>query len=134
MRAGRDSGRRDPKPRGLTQLTVPVVAAVASIAVAVVWIALTGHPANPVSAPQAPGTSYPTQSTQSTPSTTTAPHAEGDAAEVLSTLAVKGRAARTGYDRASFRFGADVDNDGCDTRDDVLARDLIDRTVLADDQ
>ncbi|WP_051276334.1 excalibur calcium-binding domain-containing protein [Marmoricola sp. URHB0036] len=103
----------------------------ASIAVAVVWIALTGHPANPVSAPQAPGTSYPTPST---PSTTTAPHAEGDAAEVLSTLAVKGRAARTGYDRASFRFGADVDNDGCDTRDDVLARDLVDRTVPADDQ
>src|SRR4051794_7474511 len=132
MRAGRDSGRRDPKPRGLTQLTVPVVAAVASIAVAVVWIALTGHPANPVSAPQAPGTSYPTPSTQSTPSmqsmqsSTTVPHAEGDAAEVLSTLAVKGRAARTGYDRDSFRFGTDVDNDGCDTRDDVLARDPVD--------
>jgi hypothetical protein len=68
------------------------------------------------------------------PSTTAAPHAEGDAADALSTLAVKGRAAKTGYDRASFRFGADVDNDGCDTRDDVLARDLVDRTVLADDQ
>lgn len=40
-------------------------------------------------------------------------------------LAVKGRAPKTGYDRD--RFGPawqDVDHDGCDTRNDVLRRDL----------
>jgi hypothetical protein len=44
---------------------------------------------------------------------------------VLLTLPVKGRAPMTGYDRGLF--GApwiDVDGNGCDTRDDVLARDL----------
>lgn len=43
----------------------------------------------------------------------------------LEGLAVKGRAPSKGYDRA--RFGepwADVDGNGCRTRDDVLARDL----------
>ena len=47
------------------------------------------------------------------------------AAEVLAELPVKGRAPKTGYDRD--RFGpqwADVDRNGCDTRNDVLARDL----------
>ncbi len=45
----------------------------------------------------------------------------------LAALAVKGRAPLTGYDRD--RFGeawADLDGNGCDTRNDVLARDLSD--------
>jgi len=43
----------------------------------------------------------------------------------LDGLAVKGRAAKTGYDREQFGDGwADVDGDGCSTRDEVLARDL----------
>jgi hypothetical protein len=45
---------------------------------------------------------------------------------VLATLRVKGRAPMTGYVRTA-RFGAawlDVDRNGCDTRDDVLRRDL----------
>lgn len=42
-------------------------------------------------------------------------------------LAVKGRAPRTGYDRDAFGPAwADVDRNGCDTRNDVLARDLVD--------
>lgn len=45
----------------------------------------------------------------------------------LGTLAVKGRAPRTGYDRDAFGPAwADVDRNGCDTRNDVLARDLAD--------
>ncbi len=55
---------------------------------------------------------------------TTAP-AAGTALAALALVAVKGRAPRTGYDRA--RFGpawADTDRNGCDTRNDVLRRDL----------
>ena len=48
----------------------------------------------------------------------------------LATLAVKGRSPHTGYDRSAFgREWADVDGNGCDTRDDILGRDLT-RVVL----
>jgi hypothetical protein len=47
----------------------------------------------------------------------------------LAALAVKGRAPKTGYDRDEFGPAwADVDRNGCDTRNDVLARDLTDVT------
>ncbi len=53
------------------------------------------------------------------------PPPTGDAAAVLATLPVKGRAPRTGYDRDEFgQRWADVDRDGCDQRNQVLARDL----------
>lgn len=43
----------------------------------------------------------------------------------LATLEVKGRAPKTGYARALFgQAWADVDRNGCDTRNDVLRRDL----------
>ncbi|WP_241979951.1 DUF1524 domain-containing protein [Cryobacterium sp. TMT4-31] len=45
---------------------------------------------------------------------------------LLATVAVKGKAAKTGYDR-KVQFGAawlDVDRNGCDTRNDILTRDL----------
>ena len=51
--------------------------------------------------------------------------APGSALRALDLLAVKGRAARTGYSREQFGPAwADVDHNGCDTRNDVLARDL----------
>lgn len=44
---------------------------------------------------------------------------------VLATLEVKGRASKTGYDRDEFgQRWLDVDRNGCDTRNDILARDL----------
>lgn len=46
----------------------------------------------------------------------------------LSTIPVKGRAPKTGYDRDE-QFGSawrDVDNNSCDTRNDILNRDLVD--------
>lgn len=54
------------------------------------------------------------------------PAAEVAAARTqLDTLAVKGRAPKTGYDREQFGDGwADANGDGCTTREDVLARDL----------
>ena len=51
--------------------------------------------------------------------------AAGSAAEQLETLPIKGRAPKTGYDRDQFGPSwADVDRNGCDTRNDILARDL----------
>lgn len=56
------------------------------------------------------------------------PDEAGSAAAVLASLPVKGRAPMTGYSRD--QFGSpwfDEDGNGCDTRDDILARDLVHR-------
>ncbi len=51
--------------------------------------------------------------------------APGTAADALASVAVRGRAPRTGYQREEFGSGwVDTDGNGCDTRNDVLARDL----------
>lgn len=63
---------------------------------------------------------------------TARPSPAGSAQRALDSLAVKGRAARTGYDRD--RFGApwaDVDRNGCDTRNDILGRDLTGTSAKA---
>lgn len=57
----------------------------------------------------------------------------GPALAALATLAVKGRAPMTGYDRD--RFGPawlDANRNGCDTRNDILARDLVRPTFKPD--
>lgn len=44
---------------------------------------------------------------------------------VLNTIPVKGRAPKTGYDRELFgQKWDDIDRNGCDTRNDILGRDL----------
>lgn len=49
---------------------------------------------------------------------------------VLATLPVKGRAPMTGYDRERFGYDwPDVDGNGCDTRTDILVRDLVERQM-----
>ncbi|HKT57236.1 MAG TPA: excalibur calcium-binding domain-containing protein [Microbacterium sp.] len=51
--------------------------------------------------------------------------AAGTALALLKTLPVKGRAPKTGYARIQFGPAwADVDHNGCDTRNDILRRDL----------
>ncbi|MFF4660767.1 HNH endonuclease family protein [Streptomyces sp. NPDC001381] len=54
------------------------------------------------------------------------PEASGGAAlAAADALTVKGRAPRTGYERDKFGTAwADTDSNGCDTRDDILKRDL----------
>ncbi|WP_338495696.1 HNH endonuclease family protein [Streptomyces sp. SJL17-4] len=53
------------------------------------------------------------------------PAARGTALAAVETLTVKGRAPKTGYEREKFgRAWADVDGNGCGTRDDILKRDL----------
>lgn len=52
---------------------------------------------------------------------------EGSAAAALESLAVRGRAPKNNYDRAAFgQAWLDADRNGCDTRNDILRRDLSD--------
>jgi Protein of unknown function (DUF1524) len=64
-----------------------------------------------------------------TTTATTAPvsaAARGSALAALAYVAVKGRAPLTGYTRAQFGPAwEDVDHNGCDTRNDILRRDLV---------
>ena len=54
------------------------------------------------------------------------------AIDQLNSLPVKGRAPKTGYTRAQFgQEWADVDRNGCDTRNDILKRDLTNTTFKA---
>lgn len=55
------------------------------------------------------------------------------ASVVLETLTVKGRAPKTGYERdALFGKWADPDRNGCDARNEVLARDLKNEVLDSD--
>ena len=57
---------------------------------------------------------------------------EGSALDVLEQLPVKGRAPKTGYARDQFGPAwSDVDHNGCDTRNDILNRDMSDKTYKA---
>lgn len=53
----------------------------------------------------------------------------GSALEAGQQLEIRGRAPRTGYERALFGDGwVDIDRNGCDTRNDILNRDLTEVT------
>lgn len=78
-----------------------------------------------------PGTGgvAPTAVTPSSPAALPAPPA-GLALPAAAALPVKGRAAKTGYDRGLFgQAWQDTDRNGCDTRNDVLRRDLDDDVI-----
>lgn len=61
------------------------------------------------------------------------PVPRGPAAALLDTLPVKGRAGRDNYDRSAFgQAWLDVDRNGCDTRNDILRRDLSDTEFTGD--
>ena len=58
--------------------------------------------------------------------------AKGTALAAVATLEVKGRSAKTGYTRDQFgQTWFDADRNGCDTRNDILRRDLT-ATVVED--
>lgn len=54
--------------------------------------------------------------------------ASGGAAELLTTIKIKGRAPKTGYERTQFGNGW-AETDGCDTRNIILHRDLKNAAV-----
>ncbi len=104
----------------------------------------TTSPADPASTPSPKATETPTTVT-ATPSGTasapappataprtvpTAPATRGTALAAVAGLTVKGRAPKTGYSRELFgQAWFDADRNGCDTRNDVLRRDLVDRQM-----
>jgi hypothetical protein len=57
------------------------------------------------------------------------PASSGSARLALEGLEVRSEERVDGYDRASFAWRQDVDRNGCDTRNDVLRRDLADAEV-----
>ena len=77
----------------------------------------------------------PDSATTTSSAPTAAPGAASAALATLDTLAVKGRAPKTGYSRTQFgqAWSDDVDvtfgHNGCDTRNDILRRDLTTITV-----
>ena len=89
--------------------------------------------ASPTTTPLSTPAHGPTPTHTPTPSVVEAsaePSTSGTALEALALLAVKGRAPKTGYAREEFgQAWADVDRNGCDTRNDVLRRDLTDTTL-----
>jgi hypothetical protein len=95
------------------------------VAIAVMLVVMGGLTAlHRVPAPAGPTSDGATASPPSLP--VTARPAPASALAQLATLPVKGKAPLTGYDRVQD-FGPawlDVDRNGCDTRDDVLRRDL----------
>jgi hypothetical protein len=76
----------------------------------------------------APGAATSTPTTESAPQpTSAAPTTEQTALAAVDLLAVKGRAQVNDYDRDLFgQAWLDVDRNGCDTRNDILRRDLTD--------
>lgn len=72
-----------------------------------------------------PSTSSPLGASRAPSSSSWASPQTGTALALLTTLEVKGRAAKTGYSRSQFgQAWADADRNGCDQRNDVLRRDL----------
>lgn len=70
-----------------------------------------------------PNLQQPTVSPPKAPTETITAQANGDAAKALDKILVKGRAPKTGYERAQFGEGWDTEA-GCDTRNRILRRDL----------
>lgn len=64
-------------------------------------------------------------STVPSPATGVVVKREATLTQVIGQIPVKGRAPKTGYSRVQFgQAWADVDRNGCDTRNDILKRDL----------
>lgn len=84
------------------------------------------QPEPPAAPEQTEQSDQPTQpAEQETPATPERSLHQQNVLDLLETLAVKGRAPKTGYSRSQFgQRWKDIDRNGCDQRNDVLARDL----------
>ena len=119
-----------------------VGAGLAALVAVIVAVSLAGGsgakpPQRAAGASSGPATTAAAPSESSTPSVTVlaapaaaaVPAAAAAQAE-LAALPVKGRAPMTGYDRSAFgQAWADVDRNGCDTRNDVLRRDVAGASI-----
>lgn len=110
-----------------------LTSAFVTVAIAVLVFALHARGALPSEADAAASTgttatTEPPAADVPEPSRASSPADLARARALLAALPVKGKAPATGYDRTAD-FGSpwlDVDHNGCDTRNDVLARDLTD--------
>lgn len=96
-------------------------------------------PTGPVTStwrPSGSSSGAPTWSPSATPSAAAPGPAVSPALAALATLPVKGRAPKIGYDRALFGSAwtddvtVQLGRNGCDTRNDILKRDLIDISLV----
>ncbi len=122
------TSRRRRTRTSLTSVLVVLALAVGGYALHTAGIIAPDAEAAPATTSAPTGTDAPTIETETgAPGTTRASRTDADAARAeLAALPVKGKAPATGYDRVGD-FGTawlDVDRNGCDTRNDVLARDL----------
>jgi hypothetical protein len=116
---------------GLLAVGIALVLVVAILGSGSGWGSGSGaNTIEPASPPGHTGTSSgePTPQATITPTASpadTIPPPAHTALAVLDTLEVKGRAPKSGYSRDQFgQRWLDVDHNGCDTRNDILARDL----------
>ena len=104
-------------PAAGTGVVRPATAAASAAPAATAPAATDTDPLDPATTPavNTPGVSAPHQQ----------PAFASKALKVLATLPVKGRAPKTGYSRDQFgQAWSDTDHNGCDTRNDILRRDL----------
>jgi len=122
------SGQADPAGSGPTG-SAPAPAAAPGSTTSEPW----ATPSRPTHETAPPAPTLPSPDASTTPSTAPAtPPRAGTALAALAALPVKGRAPRTGYEREVFgQAWSDVDRNGCDTRNDVLRRDLTAYTLKA---
>jgi Protein of unknown function (DUF3761)/Protein of unknown function (DUF1524) len=129
--AGPD-GQRGGRRRVAAHRSIPVVLAAITLLTAACSVgkaeapAATASPGSQIGGPAA--SPSPAPSPAPSPGTSAAgPHT---ALALLARLTVKGRAPMTGYERAAFGAAwTDTNRNGCDTRNDVLRRDLTNRQV-----
>jgi len=121
----------DDKPTGLATTATAADSRETPSATPTAEATPTGTPAAepaPASSPEPP----PPPAAPSTTDQIIAQAQPSTALALLATLEVKGRAPKTGYDRAVFgQAWADTDRNGCGTRDDMLKRDLTGETFKA---
>jgi len=107
------------------QAWVLLATAAAAILVALVWFFTTGQFAAAGPAADGPTEAPVFDAAWMKPVQEPNPVPSGSALAALDGLAVKGRAPNTGYSREAFgQAWLDVDRNGCDTRNDILRRDL----------
>jgi hypothetical protein len=106
-----------------------LAAAAVSVLAAVLWFFTAGQFIAVGPAVSGPSEAPVFDATWMKPVTPPHPVPRGGAAAALEELAVKGRASGGDYDRAAFgQAWQDADHNGCDTRNDILRRDLRDVT------
>jgi hypothetical protein len=104
---------------------------------ALIYGAITGSDDDPtpVATPTPQVTATPTpapsETLEPTPEETVKPKRKGEALKALATLPIKGRAPKTGYSREMFAEDWNYSN-GCDTRNRILRRDLIQISYRSD--